>query len=751
MVALLRLAKPEILEEIKFLFNFANYSKSTEVDRFEEQVKESSSEFTLKLETQKDLFTRLGFVEPPKESAESKEAKDVKPKVGTVAPKKGTKATKKPTKEETKKEEPKRKEYLDEHQLAKKKHALLQEKMLTYLNPVCDALKILIRTGDPKAMGVFFEQIFEGFTELFAEPVIRGKLQEVLYQLFIWSPFKEVRRKADVLCAIYFNKIASSSEIYIKRFSDKISDVLDVLSGIDFKSLNASWSGIIYDICQHLLVGVEAINSKVKASALSIILRIGKNIKSEEQGAQILDMMIENLSKISTFEETKGLFTMLLQKAKEDSYDKLFYYLLEYQKGARRLALESLLIVDKLDLISSLDRYIKLLTLKYDESKDVSELASQVVAKYKMNLTAKDAESFDFFAFVKGHSRECMDSFSSAAAGCLNILIYNLTLISLELFEKVPNSSKIIIEKLIDAGTRLTKSRGDLDDETLAFLPHFLKQNVKFLDDDAISSAFKTFVENFCVESDPTLMESTIEAAMEIINAVGPKKGDLLLNVLEKYLDKKFTAQINVTAIIFLGQAAPFLNDKSKVSTICNKILNIANSSSVHLQKSLAKCLPNLIGFFDNPLKIAENLLASLKKEDNPDNMRGSAYLLAGFVKGLGIKYFEKMKIFDFVMEDMDVKKESKHRMLAVLILIEALAENLQKIIEPYLVKILNILMKFFGSQHEEIRHQSLRCSKALMSSLSSYGVKQILPLLLQGNKRHIYRPFFSYLLSNRS
>ena len=727
---LLKIYKPQIPERLKFLLKKENYFDNAELKRFEEEVKDNWSDFFLSIQARKELWIHLGFHEPPKEIKESKAPKDGKAKFDT--PQKRLKASKKPSKEDFDEEiEPK---YFVDNEVKMRRLALLQEKMLSYLSVVCDALKTVIQQADPQFIIEFFDNIFEDFIPLFSITAIRGQIQDVLFHLFVSAPYRAIKRRASVLCAVYYSKITSKEEIFYEGLSNKLPDVLKLLSTLDFKAVNQVWSKIIYDSCQHLLVGVKGINLKERTTALSIIIQIGQNAKAERFTTEILNMIIEHLDKLSSFEDTKSFFIFLLEKAKEESFDELFARILEYNQAACKLTLESLLSIEKPDLISSFDRYIKLLSLKYDETREIKELAAQILENFKMNLSVSDVESFDFLEYVKNHKRKRIDNLSHSAPGKKPSFSSHLHLLSLlELFEKIPNCSKIVVTRMINTGVKLIKVGKQVDDETLAFLPHFLKDNIQFVDDESLTEAFKAFVEYYCTEARPKLTDTTVEVAMELINIVGPKKGDLLLSVLEKYLDKKFSSQINATAITFMGQASPFLSDTSKVPSICNKILNIANSSSVQLQKSLAKCLPNLINFFENPIKIAEDLLASLKTEEKLDNMRGSAYLLAGFVKGFGMKYLEKMKIMDFLMQDLDVKKESKSRKLSVLVLIETLAENLQKIIAPYLVHILNVLMKFFGSQDEDIRSQSLRCSKVLMSTLSTYGVKQILPLLLQG------------------
>ena len=96
------------------------------------------------------------------------------------------------------------------------------------------------------------------------------------------------------------------------------------------------------------------------------------------------------------------------------------------------------------------------------------------------------------------------------------------------------------------------------------------------------------------------------------------------------------------------------------------------------------------------------------------------------------------MKILEFMEENFETKKQNNpniinNRKQAILLLIQALSENLGKTIEPYVNRILTVLMQFFGEQNETIRLSSLKATKTIMSFLSAYGVKLILPLLLKG------------------
>jgi len=104
------------------------------------------------------------------------------------------------------------------------------------------------------------------------------------------------------------------------------------------------------------------------------------------------------------------------------------------------------------------------------------------------------------------------------------------------------------------------------------------------------------------------------------------------------------------------------------------------------------------------------------------------------------VKFIEDMNIFGFLEQNVEGKKVSPTIKLAIIYLIQALIENLGKTFEPYYLRVLQILMNFYGEQHEEIRLASLKCTKIMMSYLSAFGVKQVLPQLLKGIEEKTWR-----------
>lgn len=63
----------------------------------------------------------------------------------------------------------------------------------------------------------------------------------------------------------------------------------------------------------------------------------------------------------------------------------------------------------------------------------------------------------------------------------------------------------------------------------------------------------------------------------------------------------------------------------------------------------------------------------------------------------------------------------------------QALIECNGKLMEPYIIEILEICMNFFGENNEILRTLSLENTRSAMSKLSCYGVQMVLPLLLKG------------------
>lgn len=52
---------------------------------------------------------------------------------------------------------------------------------------------------------------------------------------------------------------------------------------------------------------------------------------------------------------------------------------------------------------------------------------------------------------------------------------------------------------------------------------------------------------------------------------------------------------------------------------------------------------------------------------------------------------------------------------------------------EPYIVKVMSVLMKYFGDGKPEVRDLAISAARTLMQRMTGYGVKLLLPHLLHG------------------
>ena len=186
--------------------------------------------------------------------------------------------------------------------------------------------------------------------------------------------------------------------------------------------------------------------------------------------------------------------------------------------------------------------------------------------------------------------------------------------------------------------------------------------------------------------------------------------------------------------IILLGEAARFLgNDTAKMTTILKMLLNNVRAPSELVQQAIAECISALIkASKDEAPTLIQHQLKQLFSADSYAQRRGSAFALAGIVKGMGIGALKEFNIVATLKEAIGDRRSPRRREGALLLL-ETFALILGRLFEPYVVQILPQLLGCFSDTNEEVRRTTSDASRAIMSRLSAHCVKLILPSLFSG------------------
>ncbi|KAF6793032.1 translational activator GCN1 [Colletotrichum sojae] len=249
----------------------------------------------------------------------------------------------------------------------------------------------------------------------------------------------------------------------------------------------------------------------------------------------------------------------------------------------------------------------------------------------------------------------------------------------------------------------------------------------------------------FLVESGPLgdpnadVRSEMLDAAIRAIDIHGKTMVDKLMKMFEHTLegpDKNTEAsdRVNEAVIIMYGALARHLKPgDSKLPVVIERLLATLSTPSETVQYAIAGCLPPLVQTYgEKSSKYFQQVLETLMTSKKYAEQRGAAYGLAGLVQGRGISSLKEQRIMMTLRGSMENKKEANQRE-AALLAYELLSTILGRLFEPYVIQIVPQLLTGFGDGNANVRDSCLAAAKACFGKLSSYGVKKILPTLLDG------------------
>lgn len=236
-----------------------------------------------------------------------------------------------------------------------------------------------------------------------------------------------------------------------------------------------------------------------------------------------------------------------------------------------------------------------------------------------------------------------------------------------------------------------------------------------------------------------TVRDEMIDCATTIIAAHGQDKVEELMSTFEQILDGSaedsvIADQVSEAIVILYGALARHLRaGDERVPKVVQRLLATLSTPSETVQYAVAECLPPLIRTSTyNASENVQQMLDQLFQAKKYAARRGAAYGLAGIVSGKGISALREYRIMSTLKGAMENKKEQNSRQGA-LFAYELLSLIMRRTFEPYVIQIVPQLLTSFGDSSADVREASLDTAKTCFASLTSYGVKQILPTLLEG------------------
>lgn len=236
-----------------------------------------------------------------------------------------------------------------------------------------------------------------------------------------------------------------------------------------------------------------------------------------------------------------------------------------------------------------------------------------------------------------------------------------------------------------------------------------------------------------------TVRDAMVDAATSIIAGKGNFQVEPLFKLFESTLEGPDTGsqaqdQVNEAVVILYGALARHLKaGDSRVPKVVQRLLATLSTPSESVQYAVAQCLPPLVQASSQETSTyAEQMMEEMLHAKKYASRRGAAYGLAGIVKGRGISTLREFRLIGKLVDATENKKDPNQRQGAFLAY-ELLSLILARIFEPYVIQIVPQLLAGFGDTSADVREACLDAAKTCFATLSSYGVKQILPTLLEG------------------
>lgn len=237
----------------------------------------------------------------------------------------------------------------------------------------------------------------------------------------------------------------------------------------------------------------------------------------------------------------------------------------------------------------------------------------------------------------------------------------------------------------------------------------------------------------------PEVRRGMLIAGTSIIDLHGAKRLAALISIFENHLGQPSPAtetddHIKEAVIILFGRVARHLDSTdARIPTIVDRLVEALKTPAEQVQIAVSDCLSPLVKLMRPRLaQLVDSLLEDLLNSPKYATRRGAAYGLAGVLKGTGIGGIKEFDIIQRLRNATEDKKRYEPRQ-GVMFAFETLSNTLGRLFEPYITYVLPLLLTQFGDTTADVREATQDAARVIMGNMSGYGVKLILPSLLEG------------------
>jgi hypothetical protein len=233
--------------------------------------------------------------------------------------------------------------------------------------------------------------------------------------------------------------------------------------------------------------------------------------------------------------------------------------------------------------------------------------------------------------------------------------------------------------------------------------------------------------------------QKMLDAGSAVIDALGAERLAELIHMFESYLahptpSTESNDGVTEAVVILFGRLARHLDSKDpRVGQVVERLISALATPSELVQVAVTDCLPPLVrSLGPNVRPLVDRLFSNLLAGPKYALRRGSAYGLAGVVKGRGISAIAEFRIMQRLADAIEDKKSSQARQGAMMAY-ETLSATLGRLFEPYVPGILPHMLVGFADGTPDVREATQDTARVLMSNVTGYCTKIILPTLLEG------------------